>query len=359
MASWLCVAAMAVAVMGTDSEFDASNDILTLPKTGLGEGVRAQAKAGMPGPFSAVPASSIGTAGYTVHMNKYEDVDTTVGLNCNGDLNGGKVQSYDKDAKPPDLTKCNKKCNDCTGCGGFVDMINEKRCYFYAAVSLKQVSVSAGINVYKKYWNKVKTYKGCIAGTWSAIEGTECKKCSPGHYANKDNRGAKCFPCRSGMYVVAAGKDSCDLCPRGKYSEKQKGSTACKDCPIAFWAHTGAGNCKRCTPGHYGTTKGLTGSKGATGECKKCAAGQYTKLPGFGQTSCAKCPAGRFGEAGARRCSLCHLGTFSLEGASVCTDCAVGKHMSYRGGQQCTACRSGRYAVSRTPRSCFCCANPR
>ena len=97
--------------MGSDAEFDASNDILTIPKTGLGEEAKAMAKAGMPGPFSAVPAASIATAGYTVHMNKYDNVDTTVGLDCGGDLNGGKVQSYDKDAKPPDLTKCNKKCN--------------------------------------------------------------------------------------------------------------------------------------------------------------------------------------------------------------------------------------------------------
>lgn len=291
-----------------------------------------------------------------MHHNKYNDLDTTTkGIACNGDIHSGKAQSYEvSEGDPPDVSVCRNKCNACTGCAGFVDMVVDKACHFMTGMDLTKVQISHGVEKYKKYFNKVKSYVACAPGQWSPNEAATCTDCKAGSFSTKAKMGKECFTCGAGtMSATKAG--SCTKCAAGKRSEKELMSTKCVDCKVAEYALEGSHVCTACPSGTFSTAGALTSSGrnesfwglSQTGMCQDCPAGKYAD--GVKTTSCTMCKAGRFSSPGKSRCTECYEGTYmSSAGASSCVDCAAGTYANGRGYTECPTCVAGRYAVSAT-----------
>jgi hypothetical protein len=354
---------LAATIHAEESLLDASAELQNLvhPKVEVKEAHLDEFKAGpklgeaakMPGPFSEVPTESIGTEGYTVHHNKYNDLDTTTkGIACNGDIHKGKAQSYQvSEGDPPDVSICRNKCNACAGCVGFVDMTGDQTCHFMTGMDLTKVQISHGIEKYKKYFNKVKSYIACAPGQWSPNEAATCTDCKAGFFNTKAKMGKECFGCAAGT-MSAAKAGSCTTCAAGKRSEKELMSTKCVDCKVAEYAHERSHVCTPCPSGSYSTAGALISSgrneseygKDQTGMCLDCPAGKYTG-EGTKFTSCLACVPGKFSEKAAETCTECYKGTnMAAAGASTCTDCAAGKHAPGRGYTACPGCPGGRHA---------------
>ena len=89
-------------------------------------------------------------------MNHYNDLTVNqYGLNCGGDGDGGLTQSY-QSGDPPNLSQCRDLCNQCpTQCGGFVDMLEERKCYFVSQVEHTKIQITDVVDIRRKYFNKV------------------------------------------------------------------------------------------------------------------------------------------------------------------------------------------------------------
>ena len=173
-------------------------------------------------------------------MNHYNDlVSNTHGLNCGGDQDGGKSQSYQA-ANIPNLVDCTSKCNACgnsTRCVGFVDMIEENKCYFVSSLDHTPVVISDVVDIRKKYFNKVKTYEACDEGKFSLPEADynvagSCQVCDEGKYQSWETMGERCQACQPGKIsnLEDGALEKCDDCPAGKYPNGPH--TQCQDCPV-------------------------------------------------------------------------------------------------------------------------------
>ena len=174
-------------------------------------------------------------------MNHYNDLDqTTYGIDCGGDADGGKVQSYQEATgdSVPNLIDCVTKCNTCsTACAGFIDMLEERKCYFMSQLDYTVVAISDSVDIRMKYFNKVKTYEACPLGTSSVTEaewGVDgvCTDCVPGKYQSRSSIGEHCEVCESGKYSNdnQGVLSTCLDCPAGKFPNA--GKTDCQECPI-------------------------------------------------------------------------------------------------------------------------------
>jgi hypothetical protein len=317
---------------------------------GMALGEDAQAKAKFPGPFSPVKAESDGTAGYVTEINHYNNLDTTTdGIDCKGDAANGKAQTYTEEGEDaiPNLIQCRDKCNACKECAGWVDMLSEQKCYFMKKLEWKPVRVSDGLDIYKKYWNKVKSYEICGPGNSSDKEAPHgqadsCKNCTPGMYSDHSNMHERCTPCAPGKItnnVVGYGP-TCTDCPKGKISNADL--NACEDCPATYYSDVGQWECKLCPKGTYGNKKGRTGPNGKTGECLNCPEGKFSLEGSF---SCKSCYGGQWSADRSHKCTDCIAGRYSKNEAGQCTKCADGRSAN-KGSASCYICKAGKFAES-------------
>ena len=121
----------------------------------------------------------VGSKGYTVKFNRYGGPTT----NCGGNLLNGQAQrtvSINDAAggkKMTDVSKCAELCNKCALCAGFMDLIKEKECHFLSKVENKLITFFSALAIRRKYYDNVRSYSTCPAGTWSQPNFSGCNKC--------------------------------------------------------------------------------------------------------------------------------------------------------------------------------------
>jgi len=340
---------------------------------GMALGEDATAKAGFPGPFAPKRTESIGTAGYTVAHNYYNDLETTAAaIDCGGDQDGGKVQSYAEssdDPPVPNLDECRDKCNACVACTGWIDMFEDRQCHFMASLDYTRVSPNAGIEAYKRYWNTVKTYEQCPLGNYSENEAPftkrdtgACKGCSAGWFNSHETMTERCVMCEPGKIanpeVTGIQSGTCQNCPAGRYSnhaENNELGTECLICPIKKYSDEGKSSCTDCPAGTYGNFAEATGNgnEGRADECQKCEVGKWQETPG--QIACLTCDEGKYSApAGQTNCKHCDRGYWAQASMSSCVNCENGKS-SYPVRGECYDCPAGKFSVSAWPK-CLQCA---
>jgi len=164
---------------------------------------------------------------------------------------------------------------------------------------------------------------------------------------------SECKACAAGYFGASVGGTTgCSECIVGKFSVV--GATTCTNCKLGYSTHQSAvgmkNPCRCCAGGYFGSSQiGING-------CNICDRGKYSERGNW--KKCIKCPLGRYtvgyGTPGSDDsvCTICrseHELT-TVEGVSVCTRCLVGKHA--RAGEVCTGCGRGRYIVLTYQSSC-------
>ncbi|KOO31505.1 mastigoneme-like protein [Chrysochromulina tobinii] len=167
---------------------------------------------------------------------------------------------------------------------------------------------------------------------------SECVVCPAGTSCSVGSATPR--PCLPGSFSAAAGTQSCDLCPRGKFTSTS-GNTACQPCTPGFLCVEGSSAPQPCPGGTHAnqTVLTLTGYLGSPSECivcpvgtscsvgsavaVPCAPGTYNNQPR--QETCLKCAPGSFQElAGQTSCNPCTPGYYCAEGAASPVPCPRG-----------------------------------
>ena len=194
--------------------------------------------------------------------------------------------------------------------------------------------------------------QGAAKGAGAALadgddDGTPCKVCPTGHFANTFGTGcrantaplkcdagtylalsrhtqrAHCFGCPAGKHgVLVNGNAACFFCGSGTYQPATK-QTTCLPCPAGTRATPYRASCQRIAP-----------SDGELPQATVCPSGSFLRrnAPGTGQDVCTECPAGKHRDAASTPdvgCLLCAAGFHQpLSGAAVCSECPIGTYSS-------------------------------
>jgi len=181
---------------------------------------------------------------------------------------------------------------------------------------------------------------------------SECVVCPAGTSCSVGSATPR--PCLPGSFSAAAGTQSCDLCPRGKFTS-MSGNTACQPCERGFLCVEGSSAPQPCPGGAHAnqTVLNLTGYLGSLSECVVCPAGTSCSvgsatprpcLPGSfsaaaGTQSCDLCPRGKFTSmSGNTACQPCTPGYYCAEGASTPVPCPGGKFNNRTGLESEAGC---------------------
>ncbi|GMI22615.1 hypothetical protein TeGR_g13788 [Tetraparma gracilis] len=121
-----------------------------------------------------------------------------------------------------------------------------------------------------------------------------------------------CNACNTGFYQSTTGSTSCDMCPGGKSTDMQTGSTD-------------DSSCVPCLPGSYMDPTGVNPEPWKDSKpCLSCTDGKYN--PNSGASTCAACPAGYTtpsqGSTSPNHCIMCAAGKY--ERSNRCVDCHLG-----------------------------------
>lgn len=135
-----------------------------------------------------------------------------------------------------------------------------------------------------------------------------------------------------------------------------------EDCPAGYYDKDGRcviagvgryaedGEQKQCEPGTYQDKQGQT-------SCNKCPAGKYQPYSdGYG--FCYNCRVGAYNNSeGNSSCQACPAGTYQdKQGQTSCKPCPAGKYQPYDGGYgYCYACKANTYNDSTGNTSCKAC----
>eukprot|EP00808_Paulinella_micropora_P031445 g38250.t1 len=226
----------------------------------------------------------------------------------------------------------------------------------------------------------------CPPGTYSEQGDAECLPCASG-YASPNANATSCGECTVGKYSLRTnlmitqhvGPSTCELCPEGRYSNKNRTTdctdcpagtfnnitgqteTGCKDCPVLFYSDGGAANCTPCT----NTSNNIRCKEGCGmgfyrvgNDCIPCSPGTYQDEQN--QQQCKVCGPGKYtDESGAKSCTDCPLGRARLspvgtprENATVCPLCKHGYYQDVKGQPTCKSCLPGFYIDSEGTTAC-------
>ena len=177
-----------------------------------------------------------------------------------------------------------------------------------------------------------------------------CRECPPGWTSTSGNK--LCTKCPAGFHASKQGSTVCDVCPAGKFAGEA--SVECNTCPPAEFSQTASSKCESCQPGAISIEQGSSA-------CDVCPAAKFEDKnrycrecpPGWtstsGNKSCTKCPAGfHASKQGSTVCDVCPAGKFAGEASVECHQCEPGAVPSSQG---CDACPSGRSA---SPGALYC-----
>lgn len=243
------------------------------------------------------------------------------------------------------------------------------------------------------------SYCRCPPGEYFATPGI-CTKCPRGTYLNNNIHvigKPECVRCEGAGIAPNRGSALCEACPRGMIANND--ATKCvkcthglvprdgacvnvtTGCPLGHGFAGEAGDCfpimckldtpaadvgKVCLPCSKGYAflnggkqcqpcpDGYVSDGGMITKCRKCANGLQKDVydgsvcsctvDGYGMQNgtCAKCPAGYYGEYKESFCRECEPGTFtSSSGRGYCDKCPKGTFKSKSGAGKCQPCAKG------------------
>ncbi len=241
------------------------------------------------------------------------------------------------------------------------------------------------------HWNEKKEYSdnerrvlsSCGAGKYVGRDGLHCLDCEEGKYSVLDlNNIRQCLSveCPVGSHCPAGSKsaDCCELCPKGKYGDRNHyvkscqdcdgskqnlnlvstvlGSTACTACTDNKVPNADHSECVTCSPGSYAHSNSNSRS------CEVCQSGKFQS-----GNSCVSCPSLQASESGSTACSFCDEGKYyvattgrygitstkcvsclpgssTVPGDTTCSKCPVGKYRHTAAAAACIDCVAGKFA---------------
>jgi len=197
----------------------------------------------------------------------------------------------------------------------------------------------------------------CLPG--ERTQGVGCVPCGVGFFSRGGVGVLSCDACASGRYAGVNISSTCGYCPAGRYGNRTEQSE-CPLCPSGTYKSIGDTPCDKCPAGSYGPKSGAT----TAGACLQCGAGKFTQgMTGASALSqCVDCPAGQalavpFGK---KACDPCEPGMYSGPGQSSCTRCPVGKFSGSVGTTECSSCEgilrhsSTLFQGATAPSDCLC-----
>ena len=201
----------------------------------------------------------------------------------------------------------------------------------------------------------------CPAGFFTDQKGQdECNSCPKGWYQDSTNRPG-CKGCPAGLYSENTGSkklSNCQYCASGTYQANVRGP--CIGCPAGLYQDdNGQTSCKKCPTGKYDDTEstlkdliseckecysGQFQDETGKQECKSCAPGKYTD-ENSDKNICTNCPVGYRAHTYSYKCIPCYYGQYSdVEGLPSCKLCPVGYYGQLSLGQtECIACFTSEY----------------
>lgn len=127
----------------------------------------------------------------------------------------------------------------------------------------------------------IYVYGGCDVGTQMSgyAISSQCTPCAAGKAASV--AGAVCTSCPSGYFNTGTGNSDCWPCGKGNTSALAAGSTSCAACPAGRFGPLAANAaCQFCQPGLAQPSAGKT-------RCNLCASGTFSNVTGL--TNCFAC----------------------------------------------------------------------
>jgi hypothetical protein len=142
-------------------------------------------------------------------------------------------------------------------------------------------------------------------GTYSTGGATVCGRCTSGYFGNQ-----------TGMIAsTCSGKcDAGHFCPAGSTN------ASAVRCPIGTYSDIGAGFCRPCPAGRFGSSLGLS-SSACSGACN--VSGSYCPPGSTSNTSAIACPAGTYGNSTTGLCVVCPAtAPYSRNRSASAADCS-------------------------------------
>lgn len=152
------------------------------------------------------------------------------------------------------------------------------------------------------------------------------------------------------------GVTACNECPEATYQDST-GESACKVCRDAYWYQDqrAAASCKRCPKGYQNRTSiapdRQQGYPAMTDVCQICPAGKYNDKDS-GEQLCIDCPAGTYSNvSGSTSCLSCTEGKITLSAGSDSSSLCICPEDRFDPGtgacKPCGRCSIGEYVVDR------------
>ena len=174
------------------------------------------------------------------------------------------------------------------------------------------------------------------------LSGGTCVSCDIGYFSDATDE-YPCFECPGGYYTAVTGSTACTACAPGSASGPGWNQTACAECPAGkFSAFRIVLPVNAVDPGIncHGCLKGKYSNAAKSTTCTECDLGKYQS--DTGKTECVQCPSGTYGTAQAQltvtECGLCGAGRYATPGNIGCADCAAGTFAPFMTGAGVNEC---------------------
>ena len=188
--------------------------------------------------------------------------------------------------------------------------------------------------------------EGCSAGTYQTQTGqASCTECGPGRYSGLVGNNATCAECAPGKAhntVRRVAEAACVKCGTGRFTAGNAGSAICAACvagryvDIEGWPEA---KCRACEAGRFQETAGRE-------SCALCPSGRYgkalaTAVPCETCAVDATCPHGVKTACSTTTDTVCHVAcvvgsTFSATGNAPCRTCAADSTCTHGVKTACT-----------------------
>lgn len=195
--------------------------------------------------------------------------------------------------------------------------------------------------------------QACPAGSWSLGAQEFCTLCLAG-FECPDTTAPTSNPCMLGRYTDVPGKAACDICPQN-YECIGKTKVPCWD-PVADgarplkWSRQGEGRCRFFEAGTYPTN--INPADVTTYTPATCAVGKFAP---YGTGVCYDCPIGHECPSPDQPPKKCTPGKYAgSTGMSACVNCANNGEYSLFGASMCQSNPAGFSLGSRSelPKQC-------
>lgn len=241
---------------------------------------------------------------------------------------------------------CSGRCSAGKHANGVSALSSDSQCVNCAAGLFTGAATGLG--------NALQCVGTCSTGKYSIAVGqaddSSCAPCADGKYSFSPS---ECRACTGTHRIPSADQGSCidqppKECLAGEYSPDIVAT--CAKCPAGRRGQATAGvssTCTDCGLGYFGATEGRT-------ECAACAANHVTGID-YNSTFCRECDVGKLRDVARIFCTSCLPGEFRDNlGASEysCKPCTQGRASAGLVDGSCAACEAGQFTEGAGKTAC-------